>query len=46
MNGIINKSLLAVDTFMPKMLLRKLGVTYSAFGPFNKNTEYKNLKKK
>ena len=46
MNGIINKTLLAVDTFIPKMLLKKLGFTYSACGSFNRNREYKTLKKK
>ena len=31
---------------MPEMHLRQPGFTYSACGPFTKNKEYKNLKKK
>ena len=37
MNKIINKFLLAGDTFMPGMHLRQPGFTYSACGPFTKN---------
>ena len=37
MNKIINKFLLAGDTFMPKMHLRQPVFTYSACGPFTKN---------
>ena len=39
MNDIINKSLLAGDTFMPDMHLRQPGFTYSPCGPFTKNKE-------
>ena len=39
MNDIINKLLLAGDTFMPEMHLRQLEFTYSACGPFTKNKE-------
>ena len=39
MNEIINKLLLAGDKFMPEMLLKQPGFTYSAFGPFTKNKE-------
>ena len=37
MNKIVNKFLLAGDTFMPKMHLRRPGLTYSACRPFTKN---------
>ena len=36
MNEIVNKFLLAGDTFMPEMHLKHLGFTYSACGPFKK----------
>ena len=36
---IVNKVLLAGDTFMPEMHLKQLGFTYSACGPFTKNKE-------
>ena len=36
MNNIINKFLLAGDTFMPEMHLRQPQFTYSACGPFTK----------
>ena len=36
MNGIINKLLLAGDTFRPEMHLKQPGFTYSACGPFKK----------
>ena len=39
MNAIVNKLLLARDTFMPKMYLKQPGYTYSACGPFTKNKE-------
>ena len=42
MNKIVNKFLLAGDIFMPKMHLKQPGFTC---GPFNKNKEYKYLKK-
>ena len=47
MNEIVNKLILAGDTFMPKMPLRQPGFTYRACGPFKKKTkkECKNLKK-
>ena len=37
MNEIINKFLLAGDTFMPEMHLRQPGFTYSTCGSFTKN---------
>ena len=37
MNEIVNKFLLAGDTFMPEMHLKQPGFTYSACGPFTKN---------
>ena len=37
MNKIVNKFLLGGDTFMPKMHLRRPGLTYSACRPFTKN---------
>ena len=37
MNEIVNKFLLAGDTFMPKMHLKQLGFIYRAYGPFTKN---------
>ena len=39
MNEIVNKFLLAGDTFMPEMHLKQPGFTYSACGPFTKNEE-------
>ena len=39
MNEIVNKFLLAEDTFMPEMHLRETGFTYSVCGPFIKNKE-------
>ena len=39
MNDIINKFLLAGDTFMPEMHLRPPSFTYSACGPFNKTKQ-------
>ena len=37
MNEIVNKFLLAGDTFMPEMHLIQPGFTYSACGPFIEN---------
>ena len=34
MNDIINKFLLAEDTFMPEMHLKQPGFTYSTCAPF------------
>ena len=45
MNEIVNKFLLAGDTFIPEMHLNQTGFTYSACGPFSKNKESKNLNK-
>ena len=39
MNEIVNKFLLAGNTFMPVMHLKQPGFTYSACGPFTKNKE-------
>ena len=39
MNEIVNKFLLAGDTFMPEMHLKQPGFTYIACGPFTKNKE-------
>ena len=39
MNEIVNKFLLAGDRFMPEMLSRQPGFTYSACGSFTKNKE-------
>ena len=39
MNEIINKFLLAGDKFMSEMHLKQPGFTYSACGPFTKNTK-------
>ena len=39
MNEIVNKFLLAGDTFMPEMHLKQPGFTYSACGPLTKNKE-------
>ena len=39
MNEILNRSLLAGDTFMPKMHLKQPEFTYSACRPFTKNKE-------
>ena len=40
MNAIVNKILLAGDTFMQGMHLRQAGFTYSACGSFTKNKEW------
>ena len=37
MNEIVNKCLLAGDTFMPEMILKQPGFTYSTCGPFTKS---------
>ena len=39
MNEIVNKRLLAGDTFMPEKHLRQPRFTWSACGPFIKNKE-------
>ena len=39
MNEIVNKFLLAGETFMPEMHWKQRGFTYSAYGPFTKNKE-------
>ena len=39
MNEIVNKFLLAGDTFMPKLHLKQPGFTYSACRPFTKSKE-------
>ena len=39
MNEIVNKFLLAGDTFMPEMHLKQPRFTYSASDPFTKNKE-------
>ena len=39
MNEIVNKFLLAGDTFMPEMHLKQSGFTYGACCPFTKNKE-------
>ena len=39
MNEIVNKFLLAGDTFIPEMHLKQPGFTYSACVPFTKNKE-------
>ena len=44
MNEIVNKFLLAGETFMLEMHLRQPGFMYSACGPFTKNNN--NNKKK
>ena len=41
MNAIVNKLLLAGDTFMPEMDWRPPGFTYSACGPFTKDRKNK-----
>ena len=46
MNEILNRFLLAGDTFMPKMHLKQPEFTYSACRPFTKRKkEFKSLKK-
>ena len=37
MNNVINKFLLAGDTFMPEMHLRQTQFVYSACGPFTRH---------
>ena len=39
MNNIINKFLLAGDTFMPEMHLRQPRLVYSVCGPFTRHKE-------
>ena len=45
MTEIVNKFLLAGVKFMPEMHLKQPGFTYSAYGPFTRKKEFKNLKK-
>ena len=46
MNKIVNKFLLADQTFMHEIYLRQDGFTYSAWWPFTRNKErMQNLKK-
>ena len=46
MNEIVNKFLLAGDTFMPEMHLKQPGFTHSTCGPFTKIKErIKKIKK-
>ena len=46
MNKIVNKFLLTGDKFIPEMLLKQPGFTYSACRAFTKiKKEFKNLKK-
>ena len=40
MNEMVNKLLLAVDKFMPKIHLKQPEFTYSACEPFTKNKEW------
>ena len=44
MNDIINKVLLAGDTFMPEMHLRQPGFTYSTCGLVDHSLKRKNTK--
>ena len=39
MNNVINKFLLAGDTFMPEMHSKQLQFVYSACGPFTRHKE-------
>ena len=39
MNEIVNKFLVADDTFMPEIHLKQPGFTYSTFKPFTENKE-------
>ena len=39
MNNLINKFLLAGDTYMPEIHLRQSQFTYSACGPFTRHEE-------
>ena len=43
MNEIVNKFLLACDTFIPEMHLKQPDFTYSACVPFTKNGHGSNL---
>ena len=45
-NEKVNSFLLAGDKFMPEMHLKQQGFTYSACGPFTKNKERIQNKKK
>ena len=46
MNAILNKLLLVGDKFMPEIYLKQPGFTYSVCGPFTKNKERMQKKKK
>ena len=46
MNEIVNKFLLAGDTFMPEMHLRQSGFTYSACGTSTKKKKKQRKKAK
>ena len=39
MNNVINRFLLAGDTFIPEMLLRQPQFVYSVYGPFTRHKE-------
>ena len=43
MNEIANKRLIAGDKFIPEMVLRQTGFTYSACGPFPKKQEIQDI---
>ena len=45
MNEIVHTFLLTGYKFMHEMHFKQPGFTYSACGSFNKNKEFKNLKK-
>ena len=45
MNEIVNNFLLTGIKLMPEMHIKQPGFTYSTCGKFNKNKEFKNLKK-
>ena len=47
MNKIAHKFLLTGETFIPELHIKQPGFTYSACGPFTKNTvkELKNIEK-
>ena len=46
MNAILNTLLLVGDKFMPEIYLKQPGFTYSVCGPFTKNKERMQKKKK
>ena len=45
MNRITNKFLLTEDQFTPEFHGKQPGFTYTAWGPFTKQREFKNLEK-